>query len=101
MDEWLNIVVTLSITGSSIFILSYGITTLSSEVLTAKWYYWNRKLALFFFLVPVFLILSVPLLLEKEQDFLSFQQLPIVEQNTMSLSEIFVHCICDLVNWRC
>ena len=99
MDEWLNIVVTLSITGSSIFILSYGIATLSREVLTAKW--WNRKLALFFFLVPVFLILSVPLLLEKEQDFLSFQQLPIVEQNTMSLSEIFVHYICDLVNWRC
>ena len=48
MHAWINSVVALSVAGSSMFILYYGMTVISREALTARWYYWNRKLALFF-----------------------------------------------------
>ncbi|MFJ7732567.1 M56 family metallopeptidase [Lysinibacillus sp. NPDC097231] len=93
MDEWLNIVMALSVAGSSIFIISYCITSISREALAARWYYWSRKLALFFFIVPIFLILNVPLLFKKDNQFLQLGRLPIVQQNTISLSEIFVQIV--------
>lgn len=93
MHEWLNIVMALSIAGSSIFILSYGITAITREALIARWYYWNRKLALFFFIIPIFLMLNMPLLFKKDNQFLQLGQLPIVQQNTVTLSENFIQIV--------
>lgn len=93
MHAWLNSVVALSVAGSSMFILYYGMTVISREALTARWYYWNRKLALFFFLVPVFLLLNVPLLLKKNHQPIEGEQLLFVQQNTVWLTENFVQIL--------
>ena len=93
MHAWLNSVVALSVAGSSMFILYYGMTVISREALTARWYYWNRKLALFFFLVPVFLLLNVPLLLRKNHQPIEEEQLFSVQQNTVWLTENFVQIL--------
>jgi len=90
MSEWLSIFVTLSIAGSGIIVFSCLITWISRETFSAKWHYRNRKLALFFFLIPVFWLSS---LLKKENQSNSFWHLSIVPENTLSLTEQFVQIV--------
>lgn len=93
MYEWLNIVIALSVAGGSIFILSYCMTAITREALPARWYYRNRKLALFAFLVPIFLLLNVSILFKKDNHFLQLGQLAIVQQSTVYLSERFIQIV--------
>lgn len=93
MNDWLNIIITLSIVGSSISILVYSITAISRETLTAKWHYTNRKLALFFFLLPLFLITEVVLLFNTGNQSIQLEPLSFVPSTTVLLTETFVQVI--------
>lgn len=90
MSEWLSIFVTLSVAGSGIIVFSCLITWISRETFSAKWHYRNRKLALFFFLIPVFWISP---LLKKENQSNSFLHLPIVHENTVFLTDQLVQIV--------
>lgn len=56
MDSWLRLFISLSVAGSGAFVLSFFITILWKDKMNAKWHYWNRKLSLFLFIIPIFMI---------------------------------------------
>ncbi|MHA6260110.1 M56 family metallopeptidase [Sporosarcina sp. CAU 1771] len=56
MIEWLTAITTITVTGSTVCLISLLLTYVLKDSLSAKWSYWNRKIAAFFFLVPVWLI---------------------------------------------
>lgn len=94
MSEWLSILITLSVAGSGILVFSCFITCISRGKFGAKWHYQNRKLALFFFLIPVFWISELSSLFKKENQSNSFWHLStIVHEKTLSLTEQFVQIV--------
>ncbi|GAB2562119.1 M56 family metallopeptidase [Gracilibacillus alcaliphilus] len=90
MSEWLNILIGLSVAGSSVFVLSFFITLVSKERIHARWHYWNRKLSLFFYLIPIFLIPGIYHIFSKENQLISFENISIVDQNTVWLTTTFI-----------
>ena len=93
MSEWLNILIGLSVAGSVVLVFSFSITHVSKGRINAKWHYWNRKLSLFFFLIPIFLISGLSHIFKKENQFISFKSLSIVPQNTAWLTTTFVQTV--------
>lgn len=93
MSEWLSIFIALSVAGTGTLVLSCIITWISKETFAAKFHYWNRRLALLLFLIPVFWISELAFLLEKRKQSNSFLYLSIVGETTFSLTEIFVQSV--------
>ncbi|MFJ3388947.1 M56 family metallopeptidase [Lysinibacillus sp. NPDC086135] len=93
MSDWLRIFITLSITGSGVLIFCWFITLISKETFSAKWHYWNRKLALLLFLIPVFWISEMTSLFSIKNQSNSFFYLPIVYEDALCLTEIFVQIV--------
>lgn len=67
MNAWLGIFIALTFSGSGILLFSFLITYLSKGNFSAKWQYWNRKLSLFLFLVPIFLVFDLFSLFKQEK----------------------------------
>lgn len=56
MIEWLTATTTITVTGSIVFLITLLLTHVWNDLLSAKWNYWNRKIAVFFFLFPIWLV---------------------------------------------
>lgn len=93
MSESLSVFLALSIAGSGVIVFSCFIKWISKEIFAAKWHYWNRKLALFLFLIPVFWISELTFVVEKENRSNSFWYSTIIYENTLSLTELFVQIV--------
>lgn len=93
MSEYLNILIGLSVAGSGVLVLSCLVTYVSRERINAKLHYWNRKLSLFFFLIPIFLIPGLFHMLIRDNQLISFGNLSIVHQNTVWLTTTFVQTV--------
>lgn len=85
MNEWLRILVSLTVAGSVVLLLSFLITYVTKESLSAKWSYWSRKMSLFFFLVPIFFTTEFLSIFRKENPDISFGSQSVIHQNTLSL----------------
>ncbi|MEI3612556.1 M56 family metallopeptidase [Pseudogracilibacillus sp. SO30301A] len=97
MNNLLSMLITLSIAGTTLLILSYLITYIFKKTLNANWHYWIRKIVLSLYIVPVFLILDLLSLFKREQQFnYAFSHFPI-DQNSLSLPVIVIQII--LVIW--
>lgn len=86
MNEWLGIIVSMSVAGSVVLLLSFLITHITKGALTAKWSYWSRKLSLFFFLVPLFMIPELFSIVGNTNYDIHIGSQSIENQNTLSLS---------------
>ncbi len=84
MNEWLRIFVAMSVAGSVVLLLSVLITYVTKGALSAKWSYWNRKLSLFFFLVPVFMIPELYSIFVNTIRNIHYGSQSMVHQNTLS-----------------
>lgn len=93
MGEWLNILIGLSVAGSGVLVFAYFITYVSKGRINAKWHYWNRKLSLFFFLLPVFIIPELLHIFKKENQLISLKSLSFMHQNTILLTTTFVQVV--------
>ena len=93
MGEWLNILIGLSVAGSGVLVFAYFITYVSKGRINAKWHYWNRKLSLFFFLLPVFIIPELFHIFKKENQLISLKSLSFMYQNTILLTTTFVQVV--------
>lgn len=69
MIKILNILIHLSVVGTLILLEANIASKLFLNLLTAKWHYLNRKIALSFYLIPIFLICTL-LSSSQKQDFL-------------------------------
>ncbi|KAB8129918.1 M56 family metallopeptidase [Gracilibacillus oryzae] len=85
MSEWLKELVALSIAGSAVLLLSILITYITKSSLAARWHYWNRKISLFFFLMPISLILSLYTFFKDQPFDMSIGSQLEVHQLTLSL----------------
>ncbi|WP_062108690.1 M56 family metallopeptidase [Bacillus niameyensis] len=56
MNGWVEAFVMLSVAGTAVMVCTLLLSTISRNLFSAKWQYLNRKLALLFYLVPIFLI---------------------------------------------
>lgn len=93
MGEWLNILIGLSVAGSGVLVFAYFITYVSKGRINAKWHYWNRKLSLFFFLLPLFIIPELIHIFKKENQLISLKSLSFMHQNTILLTTTFVQVV--------
>ncbi|WP_185830502.1 M56 family metallopeptidase [Siminovitchia terrae] len=93
MNEWLRILVSLTVAGSVVLLLSFLITYVTKESLSAKWSYWSRKMSLFFFLVPIFFTTEFLSIFRKENPDISFGSQSVIHQNTLSLPLTFVQVL--------
>ncbi|MEY9971399.1 bla regulator protein BlaR1 [Lysinibacillus sp. RC46] len=86
MNEWLRILVTLSVAGSIVLSLSFLITYVTKELLTAKWNYLSRKLSLFFFLVPIFVFPELLIIFRKTNNDIALGNQTVALKNTLTVS---------------
>lgn len=93
MNEWLRVFMALSVAGSVVLLVSLLITYITKGLLTAKWSYWSRKLSLFFFLVPIFMIPKLFSSFGKTYHDIRVGSQFFVNQNTLSLSLTFVQVL--------
>ncbi|MBR7795126.1 M56 family metallopeptidase [Virgibacillus sp. AGTR] len=93
MVEYLTIIIGLSIAGSSVLLFSLFITYLSKRTLSSKWYYRNRKLSLFFFLVPVFLVSDLLSVINSEDVTTQYIEQSIIFQPVLSLTTAFFQVV--------
>ena len=93
MGEWLNVLFGLSIAGSGVLIFSCLITYISKGKINAKWHYWNRKLSLFLFLIPIFIIPELLNVFIKDTQLISLKNLSFVYQNTVWFTATFVQIV--------
>lgn len=93
MSEWLSAFITLSVAGSGILFFSCLISFISRNTFSSTWHYRNRKLTLFFFLVPVFWISEWASLFKKESQKNMLGSLSIAYENTFSITEQFVQIV--------
>lgn len=93
MVDWLNILISLSVAGSGVLIFAYCITYVSKGRGDAKWHYWNRKLSLFLFLLPIFMIPELFHIFKKENQLISLKSLSFMHQNTAWLTTTFVQIV--------
>src|SRR5690625_4952703 len=92
MSEYLNILIGLTVAGSGVLVLACLITYISKERMNAKWHYWNRKLSLFLFLIPIFLIPGLLHIVTKDNQLISIGNLSIVHR-TAWLSTTFIQTV--------
>lgn len=92
MNEWLKVLIALSVGGSGVLLLSILITYVTKGSLSAKWSYLSLKLTLFFFLVPVFMIPELLSNFRKVNTDIYYGSQS-VHQNTLSLSLTFVQIL--------
>lgn len=97
MTEWLSLLVGLSFAGSGVLCFSLFLTYVTKATFTAKWHYWNRKLSLFFFLIPAFLIPDLFFVFKNERTSIELMGQSMVHQNTIILTETFIQVI--LIVW--
>lgn len=90
MNEWLRIFVAVTFAGSVVLLLSILITIVIKGSFVAKYNYWNRKLSLFFFLVPVFMIFEFFSESEKVNHVIHDRSMALVHLNSLSVSLSFV-----------
>lgn len=68
MNQWLEIMIVLSMAGSTVVACMLVLNLISQKVFTAKWQYLLRKMAIFFFLVPIWFIVERFVFFTKETD---------------------------------
>lgn len=90
MSELLNVLIGLSVAGSGVLVFACFITYISKEKINAKWHYWNRKLSLFLFLIPIFIIPGLFHMFKKESQLIILKNLSFVHQNPEWFTITFV-----------
>lgn len=94
MSESLNMLIALSVGGSGVLLIAYLITCIYGDKMNAKWHYWNRKLSLFFFLIPLFLVSRLFHLYTNNSQLISIDRLFITHENAVWLSPTLVQTVC-------
>lgn len=93
MESWFNIVLNLSVAGSGVFVLSYLITYLFRNIISGSWHFWNRKLALLFFLFPIYSLYGIFNNYNDGGGFVAIQSSSILNEHKLMLSSTFIKSI--------
>lgn len=85
--------ITLSIAGNILLLLSSLITYIFKRTLNAYWHYLIKKIVLFLYIAPVFLILDLLFLFKREQQSNNAFSHFTIDQNSLSLPVIVIQII--------
>ncbi len=86
MNDWLRMLGALSVAGSLTLCLSLLMTYVTKELLTAKWNYRSRKLSLFFYLVPIFVVPGLLIVFRQTNNDIAFGNQTVALNNTLTVS---------------